>query len=164
MRLPPGTALTAGLALSTRARIVTAAQALRHNRARQHRQNGHQSYLPRSANALMYVECLRQALRVQRANNATAVNWNDAKRRVLHSYRDWLRSVCPFLPTAAFTVDDKTRERRHLEERRGGQGRCGQPMANTGHRLPRCRPCTRSICQSLHYGRRYDKSSSGIDT
>ena len=28
------------------------------------------------------------------ANYLTAVNWNDARKRVIHSYRDWLRSVC----------------------------------------------------------------------
>lgn len=27
------------------------------------------------------------------ANSDTAVNWGDAKKRVLHSYREWLRSV-----------------------------------------------------------------------
>jgi hypothetical protein len=27
------------------------------------------------------------------ANTVTAINWNDAKRRVVHSYREWLRSV-----------------------------------------------------------------------
>lgn len=31
------------------------------------------------------------------ANESTAVNWNDAKRRVIHSYRDWVRSVRLFL-------------------------------------------------------------------
>jgi hypothetical protein len=28
-----------------------------------------------------------------KANTGTAVNWTDAKKRVIHSYRDWLRSV-----------------------------------------------------------------------
>jgi hypothetical protein len=30
---------------------------------------------------------------IRSANIGTAVNFNDAKRRVIHSYRDWLRSV-----------------------------------------------------------------------
>jgi hypothetical protein len=27
------------------------------------------------------------------ANTDTAINWTDAKKRVIHSYRDWVRSV-----------------------------------------------------------------------
>ena len=41
----------------------------------------------------MLVEHAFRTLECQEANAGTAINWTDAKKRVIHSYRDWLRSV-----------------------------------------------------------------------
>ncbi len=84
--------------------------------------DGHKPYLPRAADAAVYVCSHSQplAFRGKRSSSTAgtemiregeprielkltshllplAVNWNDAKRRVLKSYRDWIRAVrvCP---------------------------------------------------------------------
>lgn len=57
------------------------------------RHHDHQPDLPRPAHALVSVTRPRRHWDVRSANEAAAVNWADAKKRVLHSYRDWLRSV-----------------------------------------------------------------------
>jgi hypothetical protein len=41
----------------------------------------------------MLVEHAHRTLEDQKANAGTAINFTDAKKRVIHSYRDWLRSV-----------------------------------------------------------------------
>ena len=54
--------------------------------------HGHQPNLPRATNAPMYVypnACAYERL----TDDAAAVNWADAQRRVLKSYREWIRAV-----------------------------------------------------------------------
>jgi len=45
----------------------------------------------------VYVVSLDESLSIGELIECTAVNWNDARRRVLKSYREWIRSVRAFL-------------------------------------------------------------------
>ena len=59
-------------------------------------QDGHQSNVPRAEDAVLSVSTLI-LVEPLIANPHPAVNWTDAKRRVLKSYREWMRAVsCPF--------------------------------------------------------------------
>ncbi|RII10624.1 hypothetical protein CUC08_Gglean006619 [Alternaria sp. MG1] len=49
-----------------------------------------------------------------KANTGTAVNWTDAKKRVIHSYRDWLRSILDVY-AEQLERDEGTREMRSQE-------------------------------------------------
>lgn len=56
----------------------------------------------------MYVHSVDKSWRAG-ADAEIAVNWNDAHRRVLKSYREWIRSVCfpklnpPIIPIVEYT-------------------------------------------------------------
>lgn len=62
------------------------------------RNNGHKSHRPRPEDTRMYRPCPAQPSQLSLpANLFSGVDWNDAKKRVITSYRQWLRSVRPDL-------------------------------------------------------------------
>ena len=76
------------------------------------------------------------------ANLTTALNWQDARRRVIYAYRQWLRSVNLFrIPAFDHARAD----------------------CKSASRPPRSSRCTLSTCQSLRYGRKYGKNLRDID-
>ena len=62
-----------------------------------------------------------------KANSGIAVNWADAKKRVIHSYRDWLWSVriLPIPQRGYFEADDWFTTNCGVNKRPEAEGRVG---------------------------------------
>lgn len=89
------------------------------------------------------------------------MNWEDAKRRVTKSYREWLRSVCIWLSSndlSQFAVfSPKMKRKTDWFVGLGGVGRW------FGNRLLRYSKCIRSIYQCRRYGPRCGSNLKSID-
>ena len=104
---------------------------------------GHTSYLPGKDDPDLYA--IQQSLpSIDSSLTVVATNWQHARQRVVHSYRQWLRAVCAII---FYLMGMKKTE-----------------ALNDDDRHPKSKPCIPSTCQSHSSERSYGRSSNGTDT